>query len=370
MAGISSTADPFFFNISLPNKPSIMVPPRNTPKPTPSNSGSEEPYLPLSESRLRCASKRRLYRSFRQAHKNKAVTEWLFHESNQPFHKLPVVSPSCFENALGLHVEQSIEGIYNELPSKFGSGNSSNAKGSSSSALPVEPGKDMLFVPVMQTQGKLMGYTFGGLGSDGISGHPCPFGSVTNFIFPHYVGRFVFDPALGDLLFVSHGAGKPRACGIGNIRVGERRGTRERSMFIVPRNQYSHDKLPARIFAMVTAEETRVSSLPKYQFAINVSSSGAGSSSGESRRSNENNIDELKPLLAHLERLLKGDVRSERICRDDFTFDTGEVANRRTGKLKAEFDVIDAIKMQVFKDSVIRNYYSYMASVASKKKRG
>ena len=372
MVGTSSTTQPFLFNSPLPSKSPIMVPPRSASKASAINSGSGESYLPLSENHLRCVAKRRLYRSFQQAHKNKTVTEWLFHESNHPFHKLPVITPSCFENALGLHVDQILEGLLcdgSTVP--FETGKSSSAKGKNSSALPVEPGNDILFVPVMQTQGKLLGYTFGGLGADGKSQIKCPFGDLTNFIFPHYTGRFVFDPALGDLLIVSHGLGaKNQACGIGNIRVGERRGTRERSMFIVPHDQYSHEKLPVRIFAMITTEETRISSLPKYQFAISVPSFGVGSSSSETRRSNENKTDQIKILLAHLERLLKGKVTSERICRDDFNLETGEIANRRTSTLKAEFDVIDAVKMQVFKDTVIRNYYSYMASIASKKKRG
>lgn len=311
----------------------------------------EEPHLLDPEAVLRCHAKRQLYHSIKQAASG-LIASWLFESPSQMFHARPLLTPSSFSNAVG--VSSFVRIICGDTDqAAIHSGNPTVCKQPEQNKLPVNPGKDLLLVPVGLMDGQLIGYSFGGVGSavETIRAS-CPFGGETNGFFPHAVGRFSYDPRLNDLLIVTHCLAKGRT-GIWSVRSDpDSLQTRDRALFIVPGGQYGYRRLPGRIFSMIQVPELRCKdTVSRFQFSV-----ADGNKIGGSY--------DVQGLLGRLERLVKGHFFSEKLCRDNMDEKDGQVLSRHTVKAETEFDAMDAVRLQVFKDVAVRLYYSYMAANA------
>lgn len=311
----------------------------------------EEPHLLDPEAVLRCHAKRRLYHAVKQVASG-SIASWLFESPSQMFHTGPLLTPSSFSNAIGVSSLVRIicddtdqTAVHNQNPTV--------PKPPEQNKLPVTPGKDLLLVPVGIMGGQLIGYSFGGVGSaiETIRAS-CPFGGETNGFFPHAVGRFSYDPRLNDLLIITHCLAKGRT-GIWSVRSDPNSPeTRERALFIVPGGQYGYRRLPGRILSMIQVPELRCNNtVSRFQFPVADGKKVDGSH-------------DLQSLLGRLERLIKGHFFSDKLCRDNMDEKDGQVLSRHTVKAETEFDAMDAVRLQVFKDVAVRLYYSYMAANA------
>lgn len=177
------------------------------------------------------------------------------------------------------------------------------------------------------------------------------------------MGRFAFDGTTNDLLIVVNRMNE-HATGIMSIKRGDGR-TRERACFAVMNGCYGYKALPARIARLTAMSERRLASIPKYQFAA--AASGATSESARRRGEVRTDMETLRGDLAKLERVVKGKFYSPKALRDQMDVESGELTVRETAQIEANFDVMDAVEMQVFRDTAGRAYYSYMSTVASQR---
>lgn len=313
----------------------------------------EEPHLPESEAVLRCHAKRRLFHAVKQV-SSQSVASWLFESPSQMFHARPLLTPSSFANAVGVSsLVRAIRDI--EETSAAHIGKPTIPKPCEQNNLPLKPGKDLLLVPVGVSGGRLIGYSFGGASSAlETLRAACAFGAESSGFFPHAVGRFSYDPDMDDLLIVSHCLAKGNI-GIWSVRANKGTPqTRERALFIVPGGQYGFRRKPGRILSMVQVPELRcINTISRFQFSVSNGRKPDGSY-------------DVQGLLGKLERLVKGHFFSEKLCRDEMDEKDGQVVSRHTIKAETEFDAMDAVRLQVFKDVAVRLYYSYMAAAAAK----
>lgn len=312
----------------------------------------EEPQLPETEAVLRCHSKRRLYRAVKQASSH-TVANWLFESPSQMFHPHQLLTRSSFSNAIGI---SSVTRVTSNIASNGISHivDPTKPKPPTQRTSPIRPGKDLLLIPVAIIDSKLIGYTFGGVGSavETIRAS-CAFGEDMNTFFPHTVGRFSYDSIENDLLMVTHCLAQG-ATGIWNVRADTNHPeTRERVLFIVPGGPYKFRRMPGRILSMIQIPELRCpDTVSRYQFSV-------------SDRNRVDGVHDVQDVLGKLERLIKGHFFSEKMCRDDMDEKDGQVLSRITTRAEIEFDAMDAIRLQIFKDIAVRLYYSYMAAAAA-----
>lgn len=304
----------------------------------------DDPALPETEARLRCANKRRLIRDLRMTIDSRWVSEWLFGHPSHPFHRNTEVPPEAFDNSLAV---RGLQFVHGEDHAQSASANS-GTRG-------LRPGNDMLLVGVAHSEGKLIGYSFGGLQKPSGS---CTYDARACSVFSHFVGRFSFDVAMNEFLIViprmnSH------VTGILGIRKGDGR-IRERNTYVVPNGTYGYKRLPSDIMALSVFAERRLASIPKYQFATGTDSERSSSSSRGGVRTDMRII---RADLAKLERLLKGKFFSPRMCMDTMDTESGELTSRTTSQIEAKFDVIDAVALRQFRDTSMSSFFSYMASV-------
>lgn len=275
-------------------------------------------------------AKHRLYTSFKQAGA-KPIADWLFTRPLQAFHHGDVLTAVSFEHAIAVHGSKVVnmgDGVKAEPPQ-------TNAPLSE-----VCAGRDLLLVPAGRENGRVVGYTFGGMtsGKDA-SEMVCAFGRDGNVFLPHLVGRFSYDADLQDVLIVVHGLAAG-SVGVMHVRGGV---LRERSWYALHGGQYGFRRLPAKLYAMETASETRVAAPGVVQF----SQGGA----------------EMGGTMRGLEDLLKGRFVTERLSRTEMDRATGKVVSRVTWSAEESFDGKSPIGLQIFKDVFARLYYSYMSKV-------
>lgn len=242
-------------------------------------------------------------------------------------------------------------------------GEGSSSGGINDSSKSVSAGNDVLLVGVAHSGGNLIGYSFGGLGhretkgAGGSSGEGCNFDGKGLPMFPHFVGRFAFDAGKNELLVVVNQL-NDYVTGIVNVKRGDGR-VRERTMYAVANGNYGYKKLPIKVGRISIFSERRLAAIPKYQFAA-----GGESSAGEERRGSvRTDMGTITADLAKIERLVKGKFFSPKMIMDHMDMESGELTKRATAEVEAKFDVMDAVGMQVFRDTAMRSYYSYMASV-------
>lgn len=362
----------------------------------------DEPSLPETEAFFRCHAKRRLYRALKQAG-IKPVAEWLFSAPRRPFHVL--VPHPTFEYAVAILGKVADIPADDEQPGGPESITHQTSSMEDFDAL----GKKILFVPVTIVRGRILGYTFsacncgpipedpgfndcnyhirshcvnnddgdndgddngddngGDDGGDGVQvcmgvdarNSACPMGIPHAAFMPHAVGRFSFSPSLSDLLIVAHGL----ACdttGIMHMRNGRdgdtaatTTNTRDRAWFAVPAADYGFRRLPGRIVGILYMPERRLDSHPRFQFPSPPPPSPDMSVN-------------LRDGMAALERLVKGRFVCDRICKDKMDPVSGQMLSRITFSAQFEFDVEDAISVNVFRDLAIRSYYSYMSTTSN-----
>lgn len=297
---------------------------RAHPHPIATNMASSKSYLPSTEAQLRCANKRRLFRAFKQTD-TRFTADWLLNHPSHTFHHRPSIPSTAFDHAIGICATQST------IPPSTG------------------PATDLLLVPVALHQGRLLGYSFGGL-LQPPSGQVCPYGGQSHPLFPHYVGRFSYDIAAGDFLAFVHGISR-HVTGVIHLRRDDE--NRERSMFVVPAGDYAYQRLPGKLLSLTTGSERRKSSTPKYQFTVGGATRGG---STDDRAMND--------ALAKMERLFKGDFCCPKLRRDDMDPTSGEVLCRVTISADSHFDVMGGVSQQRSKEQAMRTYYSYMSRVS------
>lgn len=295
---------------------------------------TQGPPLSDTEAKLTCANVRSLLASLRVV-EDPLVASWLLSNARHTFHHNAAIPPRAFDTSVAVNAQQRVnaQGFPQDTPSACADGD-------------AQAGKDLLLVPVTVVGTKLLGYSFGGASENTFDLDVCPYGCPSNAFLPHHVGRFCFDVRYNDLLIVAHHI-TTRCTGVISIRGGTQR---ERSLYIIPPGQYDKTHLPQRVLSMTNGVETRISSNPKYQFAVGAQGSGEWKWVIEA--------------LARLERMLKGRFTCTNMRRDDMHEQSGEVMNRRTGSMEADFDVKDAVGMRVFREMATRAYYSYMSAVS------
>lgn len=298
------------------------------------SNAAQKPPLSDTEAKLTCANVRSLIASFRVV-EDPLVASWLLANARHTFHHNAAIPSRAFDNSIAVNAQQRVnaQGFPKDTPS----------------CCPddaAQAGKDLLLVPVRVVGTKLLGYSFGGASENTSDRDVCPYGCPSNAFLPHYVGRFCFDVRYNDLLIVAHHIAA-RCTGVISIRGGTQR---ERSLYVIPPGQYDKTRLPQCVLSLTNGVETRVNSNPKYQFAV------GAQGTGEWRWVIE--------ALARLERMLKGRFTCANMRRDDMDGQSGEVMNRRTGTMEADFDVKDAVGMRVFREMATRAYYSYMSAVS------
>lgn len=318
-----------------------------------------ETTLPDTEAKLTCANKRRLFQSFRMANDSRWVADWLLTQPASPFHHHTSIPADAFDNALAIRATHRVV-------SPDGCPMSSSSASTPVSGL-ISPGHDLLLVPVAHSSGRLIGYSFGGLEAAPVNNTTvdCSYDSRTTPFFPHFVGRFAFDASANDLLIVVNRM-NALVTGIISIKRGDGR-VRERTNFAVMNGSYRYKALPARIARMTTMSERRLASIPKYQFSSTSTGSSSESNTGRRRGEVKTDMETLRADLAKLERLVKGKFFSPKACRDQMCVDSGELTVRETAQIEANFDVKDAVGMQVFRDTAGRAYYSYMSAIAAQR---
>lgn len=306
----------------------------------------EYPHLPETEAVLRCESKRRLFRALKQC-QTRFIADWLLQNAHHHFHHNVPIPNHAFDNALAVRAIQ--KPVYSDP------GNACSSSMADEQAQKFNEGKDMFLVPVGFRGGKLVGYTFGGLMQPAQNAPACPYGGPTNPFFPHFVGRFSFDVNTDELLVVVNGHPPNLTCILHIIRTGACE--RERSQFVVPKQQYAYKKLPGKIMSLVAGTERSLASNPKYQHSVTTDVTKLSTPAFSS------DMNVLTSALAKLERFLKGNFYSPKIRRDDMDDASGEVMNRMTMQTETSFDVKDAVGMNVCRDMAVRVYYSYMSAL-------
>lgn len=336
-----------------------------------------EPSLSDTDAVLRCHAKRRLYRAFRQAG-SRVISEWLFANPQQPFHMNVGLPPPSFRDVIAVRavdVTSTADSTGVTEDNAFRN-TTSSPQSQAEPQKHVIPGRDLLFVPVYMEGGRVLGYTFGaGVVNDDVaataattkatSKSHCPFDLRRAAFPPHAVGRFTFDAALHDLLMVAPDApdcsmsimhfrcGRdgerpvPNAGAESNVQNDQ---ARERTWFIVPFANYGYRQLPGRVINMQYIPEHRMPSQPRYQFPSPPPNTPPAS---------------LRDAMAALERFVKGGFASENSTNDEMDRNTGQVLNRITFSTVYDFDVENAVAVNVFKDFAVRKYYSYMSSVSN-----
>lgn len=304
--------------------------------------------LPESEKELMCVNKLSLFRALRTARDSRWVADWLFTHTDHPFHHHTTIPADAFDNALAIRGTQVLRGAPD--------------CGVAPAAAPVVPGNDVLFVPVAHAAGRLIGYTFGGLDAEQAGTLSCGHDTRILPFFPHFVGRFAFDGVDNELLVVVNEM-NDSATGVMSIRRSKEL-VRERSSFAVMNGSYKYKALPADIAQATRLAERRLASTPKYQFA---SGGGGGDDSGRRRRTVRTDMETLRGDLAKLERLVKGKFYAPQMVKDQMDPQGGELLVRQTGQVDSGFDVKDAVGIRMFRDTAGRAYYSYMASIASRR---
>lgn len=293
------------------------------------------------------------------------IADWLFTHPTHPFHHHTSIPADAFDNSLairGLHLMHQEEG--------------SSSGGIKDGSRGVSTGNDILLVGIAHSGGNLIGYSFGGLvhkdakgegggggeeeggGGGGSSREGCGFDAREPPMFPHFVGRFAFDVERNDLLIVVNQL-NDYATGIVSVKRGDGR-VRERTLYAVANGNYGYKKLPIKMAKISIFSERRLAAIPKYQFATG----GESSKSDERRGSVRTDMKTITADLAKIERLVKGKFFSPKMIMDHMEMDSGELTKRVTAQVEARFDVMDAVGMQVFRDTAMRSYYSYMSSVS------
>lgn len=286
------------------------------------------------------------------ASKSRWVADWLFTHPTHPFHHHTSVPADAFDNSLG------IRGIH---LTQHGEGSTSGGLWDSKSS--VSAGNDILLVGVAHSAGVLIGYSFGGLAYGESSGAGSSTGACGTDVralamFPHFVGRFAFHVKNNQLLVVVNHLNED-VTGIINVTGGDGR-ERERTMYAVPIEKYGHTQLPTVIASIAIFSERRLASVPKYQFAT-----GAEVERSEGERGSVwTDMETIRADLAKVERLVKGKFFSPKVIIDNMELRTGELMKRMTAQTEARFDVMDAVGMRIFRDTAMKSYYSYMASVS------